>query len=208
MGGLGSGGHNRRHAGFVEQCRRIDAFRLQREGALRDRWSGRWTWTSSEGETNFIHMVGGTDAVWLKYSFRRNGGSWEPIDERVEIVWSPRHFGGAQAYFSCPRCSSRVRYLYGAGPRFLCRACHGLAHASSTESQSDRSFRKVRKLRASIGAGQGIEDFIPDRPRYMRRVRYEKIVQCIAEGEREIMDEMIVMMRRLGIAPTQKGFWS
>lgn len=208
MGGLGSGGHNRLYAGFVEHCRRIDAFRLQREGALRDRWSGRWTWTSSEGETNFIHMVGGTDAVRLKYSFRRNGGSWEPVDERVGIAWSRRHFGGAQAFFFCPLCSRRARYLYGAGPRFLCRLCHRLGYASSAESEANRTLRKVRKLRASIGAGQGVEDFIPDRPRYMRRVRYEKIVQCIVESEREIMDEMIVMMRRLGITPTQKRFWS
>ena len=89
----------------------------------------------------------------------------------------------------------------------LCRACHGLAYASSTESQSDRSFRKVRKLRASIGAGQGLEDLIPPRPKFMRKARYEEIVQRIEQGEREVMDEFLVIMRRFEGAVSQKGFW-
>jgi hypothetical protein len=116
--------------------------------------------------------------------------------------------GGAQAYFSCPHCLARVRYLYGAGPRFLCRASHGLAYTSSTESQSDRSFRKVRKLRASIGAGQWLEDLIPSRPKYMRKARYEEIVQRIEQGEREVKDEFLVIMRRFEGAVSEKGFWS
>lgn len=208
MGGLGSGGHNRLHNGCVEHHRRIDAVTMQNQGVLRDGWSGTWTWTSSDGEENFIKLLGGKDQIRLKYRFRSNGGPWQPVEETVWLIWSPRHFGGAQAYFSCPHCSARVRYLYGAGPRFLCRACHGLAYASSTESQSDRSFRKVRKLRASIGAGQGLEDLIPSRPKYMRKARYEEIVQRIEQGEREVLDEFLVIMRRFEGVVNQKGFWS
>lgn len=208
MGGLGSGGHNRLHNGCVEQHRRIDAVIMQKQDVLMDGWAGTWTWTCSDGEENYIKLFGGGDHIRLKYRFRSNGGPWQPVEETVWLYWSRRHFGGAQAYFSCPRCFSRVRYLYGAGPRFLCRACHGLAYCSSTESQSDRSFRKVRKLRASIGAGQGLEDLIPARPKYMRKARYKKIVQRIEQGEREVMDELLNMMRRFDGTVSERGFWS
>lgn len=208
MGGLGSGGHNRLHNGCVEEHRRIDAVKLQKECVLKDGWAGTWTWTSSDGEKNYVQLFGADDHIRLKYNFRRNGGPWQPVEETIHIDWSERHFGGAQAYFSCPRCVTRARYLYGADTRFLCRSCYRLAYASSTESQSDRSFRKVRKLRASIGAGQGLEDFIPARPRYMRKAKYQKIVQRIEQGEREVMDQFLIMMRRFDGIVGDKGFWS
>ncbi|NQY98747.1 MAG: hypothetical protein HRT82_16460 [Henriciella sp.] len=208
MGGLGSGGHNRVHNGCVEEHRRIDAVKLQKEGVLKDGWAGTWTWSSSDGEKNYVQLFGAEDHIRLKYKFRRNGGPWQPVEETIGINWSERNFGGAQAYLNCPRCGARARYLYGADTRFLCRSCCRLAYASSTESQSDRSFRKVRKLRASIGAGQGLEDLIPARPKYMRKARYQKIVRRIEQGEREVMDEFLIIMRRFEGAVSKKGFWS
>lgn len=208
MGGFGSGGQNRKHRGKVEDHRRIDAVRMQNEGVLVDGWAGQWTWTSSDGEVNSVQLRGGKDAIRLAYRWRINGGDWKDISEAISIDWSPRHLGGAQAFFLCAHCSSRARYLYGAGARFLCRKCHGLVHASSAEGVSDRSIRKVQKLRASIGADLGLEGIIPKRPRYMRKARYERTVAAIEQAEREVMDEMLVLMRRLESPKASEGFWS
>ena len=52
MGGLGSGGHNRRHRGAVEAHRRLSANSMAKHGVFSEGWSGRWGWTGGDGETN------------------------------------------------------------------------------------------------------------------------------------------------------------
>lgn len=211
MGGLGSGGHNARHRSVVEAHRRLDVRLMQKEGVLTDGWIGQWTWTSSDGETNLIRLFGGRETVRLAYNYRINGGAWQEIDEPVAIDWSPRRFGGAQAFFLCPKCAKRARYLYGAGARFLCRGCHGLVNESSRQSDHDRALRKAQSLRRRLGGDPGFDMPIADRPQYMRKDKYNSIVARIETAEREVMDHSLLLLRRLDNGSgksVEKGFWS
>ena len=211
MGGFGSGGHNDRGHGTIEHHRRIDAVKLQKKNVLVPGWVGTWTWTSSDGEKNFINLSGGRNEVRLSFRFRRNGGDWQSVSQSVLIEWSPRHYGGAQAYFQCPGCGSRVRYLYGADRRFLCRGCYRLVNASAREGRNDRVWRKVRKLRDSVGAEPGLEGYIPPRPRYMRKARYAGIVDGIHRHEHQVLLQYEKLLGRIDARrPTikRRSFWS
>ncbi|MGC6499975.1 MAG: hypothetical protein ACON4C_07260 [Henriciella sp.] len=209
MGGFGSGGHNRRGYGHVEAHRRLDAVRLQKDGVFRDGCVATVSWGSEPDRKSSLRIATGESVVRLLYKYRQDGQPWQDVDETVAIDWSPRHLGGAQAYFRCPRCAQRVRYLHGAGRRFLCRSCHGLVHASAREGRSDRLWRRVRKLRRSIGADEGLEAFIPPRPRYMRQAKYEAIVGEIERAERAVMLQAFNLFQRVEASlPSKRGFWS
>ena len=210
MGSMGSGGHNWRHRGTVEGCRRIDAAKMQKHGVLADGWFGRWTWTSEDGEQNYIHVFGGRHFVRLNYRYRQNGGDWQDVSETVHLDWSPRNFGGEQAYFRCPRCNARRRYLIGAGRRFLCRTCHGLVHASSREGRSDRIFRKGWKVKRKIGADLALGGHRGTRPKGMHRVTHARLLAEVDELESAAMDDsyrLLMRMQARSIRWRQPDFW-
>lgn len=197
MGGMGSGGHNWRWRGTVEGHRRLDCLLLRKRGLLVDGSSGTITWTSGDGEKNFIHVLGGRHSIQLIYNFRRNGGAWQDVCETVHLDWSPRHHGGAQPYFGCPKCGSRRRYLIGAGARFLCRACHGLVHAASREGHSDRVFRRSWKLKRRIGADLAVGGPRGTRPKGMHQATYAKLLRAVEETECAAMDDSYLALLRM-----------
>lgn len=202
MGGMGSGGHNWRYRGTVEGWRRIDAAKLQRRGLLVNGWAGCINWTSDDGETNSINVFGGRDRIRLSYRHRVNGGPWQDVSETIAIDWSPRHFGSGQAYFLCPKCGSRRRYLVNSSARFLCRACHGLVHASSREGESDRVFRRMWKVKRKIGAELALGGFRGLKPKGMHRATHDRLMAQVDALEAAAMDDsyrgLMRMMARGG----------
>ncbi|NBC19767.1 MAG: hypothetical protein GVY06_01760 [Alphaproteobacteria bacterium] len=197
MGGMGSGGQNSRHRGTVEGWRRIDAAKMQKHGELAVGWFGRWTWTSDDGEENYIHLSGGHHSIRLSYRYRQNGGDWQDVSQTVHLDWSPRHFGGEQAYFLCPKCGSRRRYLVGAGARFLCQACHGLVHAASREGESDRVFRRMWKVKRKIGAELALGGLRGAKPKGMHRATHDRLMAELDGLERAALDDSYRMLMRL-----------
>lgn len=188
MGGIGSGGHNRHWRGTVEGSRRIDACLFQKHDLFKDGVLGTVTWTSENGETNLIHVFGGRVQIQLSYRYCVDGGPWRDVREQVAIDWSPRAYGGAQAYFLCPECGTRRRDLIGAGARFLCRACHGLVHASSRESRGDRVFRKLWKAKRKIGADPALGGLRGSRPKGMHTATHARFSKQVDELERAALD--------------------
>ena len=216
MGGAGSGGHNKSWRGTAESYRRIDSVWLQKHCAQAAGWSGHITWTSAQGpsapsETNFINVSGGRDELTLSYRFRDNGGPWQDVCERVAVDWSPRRHGGGQAYFLCPRCASRRRFLIGAGPRFLCTMCHGLVNASTREGEVDRVFRKLWKIKRRIGADLALEGRRGTRPKGMHRATYARLVKQVEMLERAATNECcrrLMQTRSRGWrSRARPGFW-
>ena len=197
MGGTGSGGQNWRHRGTVEGWRRIDAAIMQKRGVLQEGWFGRWSWSSDDGEENYIHVFGGLHSIKLSYRYRRNGEKWQDISETVQLDWSARHFGGEQAYFRCPRCHARRKHLIGAGKRFLCQSCHGLVHSSSREGRSDRIFRKSWKVKRKVGADLALGGHRGTRPRGMHKTTHARLLAEIDELESAAMDDSYRMLMRM-----------
>lgn len=196
MGGLGSGGHNRRWRGAVESYRRLSANTMQRRGVFQEGWSGRWGWSAGDETVSWIWVYGGPDQVRLDFKFREGGGEWQSVNQTVCLTGVPKPFGRSQPYFRCPRCSRRVLHLYGSQPRFLCRACSGLVHASSRERGSDRALRQARKIRCRLGAEPGF-DHPASRPKHMRQATYEGLYDQLQTKEAESWDDALRLLQRL-----------
>lgn len=197
MGGFGSGGWNLRHAGTVEGRRRIDACAFAREGLLKQGIIATVSWGEGDGK-NSIVVLGGPDEVRLQYSWRRGDAPWMPHEETISIDRLARPYGGAQAYFRCPKCSRRVRFLIHGEIRYLCRHCLDLVHASTRERESDRAMRKVNKLRRRIGAEIGLEAAIGPKPKGMHQATFDRIYTEILQGEEIVWAEGMRIVRRLG----------
>lgn len=212
MGGSGSGNHTRKRGDMVEMHRRLDVFQLRKAKVLRAGWSGNWSWTNPDGTKSPIGLSGGADQIRLDYRVRMGGGAWQDVVEHVAILYNDCHLGGQRAYFGCPGCGGRVRYLYGAGKRFLCRTCHDLVHASSREGKLDRTLRKVRKLRRRLG-GDVSSDAPLQRPRYMRQQTYDRLVQEIIATETIVTGQFYERLQALrsesrASRSVAEGFWT
>jgi hypothetical protein len=170
---------------------------MQKAGVFREGWSGRWGWSSDNGETtNWIWVNGGQDEIRLNFNFRTGGGEWQSINQTVILTRVPKPYGSAQAYFACPRCGCRTLHLYGSLARFLCRSCSGLVHASTRERHSDRASRQARKIRRRLGAELGIDD-PAFRPKHMRLKTYERLHTRLEQKEAESWDDMLLLLQRL-----------
>jgi hypothetical protein len=126
------------------------------------------------------------------------------VDQSVPVERLAKPFGGA-----------RVRYLYGSQPRFLCRTCSKLRHASAREGEQDRACRKVRKLRRRIGADPDFEAVIP-RPAGMHWKTWEKAVDEIIAAEAAAMEPIMRHFLKFetraqpkpSLRPACGSFWS
>lgn len=214
MGGFGSGGHNKRwHA--LETCRWLEIGVIARQGLLNNGALGTLGWKARNGNNASIGVRGGHSEILLKYQVSKDDLP-QPliINEPVQIDWCPKHFGGQQAYFLCPKCCARIRKLFLFAYRFRCRRCHGLVHASSQEQTGNRATRKNQKLRAKLGAPLGLGDFIP-RPKGMHVATFEKYKARIRDAEQEILDDAARLLKRLNGDEThligmlrENSFWA
>ena len=196
MGGLGSGGHNRKSFGTVEHALSIDASRFKQRGLLTRGWSGRWVWNFEDGAQRSIGVSGGVDAVRLSFRRRGGDGNWQEACQRINIAYCDRRMGGHEAYFMCAPCGRRVRYLYLAGARFRCRTCSTLRHASARESVQERACRKVRTLRRRMGADVAFEAPVPRR-KCMHQKTWERSVDAIIEAEAAAMEPLLSQLQRI-----------
>src|SRR3954447_2906397 len=71
--------------------------------------------------------------------------------------------------------------LYSAGAGFLCRHCHQLVFRSQRQNELDRIIRRADKLRVRLGGEPGWR--IPDRPKGMRKARYERLLTALLQAD-------------------------
>lgn len=176
MGGRGSGRifHWDKKTS-LEECRSIDVRDWKRRALLADGSSFSWAWWMDGKKTADIRVFVLAEQVTLSYRYRRNGGKWQDIDDRITLVTTPCHFGRERTWFSCPSCLRRAAKLYSASAYFRCRRCCGLPYASQQETILDRANRKAFKLRKRLGDGGCIGDPIWTKPKGMHWRTYEKL---------------------------------
>jgi hypothetical protein len=110
--------------GTVEQFRAFDVHVLHRMGALQEElviypWvSFRWP--------GLVYLTANRWRVDVKF---RHG-----VMKRIQVAWTPCHFGGWRPWFVCGRCSRRVGKLYSTGEALHCRLCLDLWYASQPTS--------------------------------------------------------------------------
>ncbi|HME26320.1 MAG TPA: hypothetical protein VKI44_34175 [Acetobacteraceae bacterium] len=82
---MSRGGHNWKGGGTVDGTRSIDVMTLARAGYLAGSQLGTWQWRS----TASVLVIGGRDAVTLKYQIRGGGEDWQPVKQQVPVRWTP-----------------------------------------------------------------------------------------------------------------------
>ena len=198
MGGFGSGGHNSKGQRIVEGQYWIDASDLKRRGLCRTGNVSHLYWNGSDGKKGpSLKVIGGEDSITLAYAWRRGDAPWQDHQERIALQHQPRHFGGTETYFLCPKCARTAKRLYGGGVRYLCRACHGLVHASTQERPGNRATRKNQKLRRKLGVEIGLGDWIGPKPKGMHTRTFERMSARIHAAEAEVYDDMLVVLNRM-----------
>ncbi len=165
MGGSNSGRpRSRRYLSSLPRLSLVPA-RIWRQGAT---W-GPCLYTWSNG--NSMHAQKTASELIFRYS----------IDGQVKAEWIalgslPRHFGGTLTIAYCPCCGRAVRVLYFAS-QFVCRRCTGAVYASKGRGRAMRAQVQFQKLRARIRPGTEDYDlnYMPRRPKGMRRATYERL---------------------------------
>jgi hypothetical protein len=156
MGGSGSGrrwGYDPKPTTTQHFC--IDVRHWEREGLLTPGLAFMFKWTRNGGELGAMEVEVEADCVILTYAYRRprEEGDGKVARYPVYLERTPCHLGGERPWFLCPGrgCGRRVAILYTA-PTFSCRRCLGLGYWSQREGELDRKQRKLRKVRARLGA--------------------------------------------------------
>ncbi len=218
MGGYGSGRKRSRSCGTMEENRSLDVNKLNHAGCLQSGWHGGWEWTVDGERVAWIQIAAEESRLRLEYSYRRNGGDWEDINQPAPLTWMPCRFGGKRPYFLCPgvvdrvSCGRRVMKLYGADRYFLCRHCHHLSHASQGEAPWDRALRRANRIRMKLGGDPGTANQFPDKPIGMWHRTYERLREENSEAE-HLADALMMLHLTRGarqnlFADMNRSFWT
>ncbi len=112
-------------------------------------------------------------------SFRIQIGKSQQV---FDLAFCPRHFGGGQWYFICPRtgrlCSAVWRppgALYFASRQTWGRQ---VAYSSQFQTRTDRAYRAARAIRMRLGGSEweSIDECDPPKPKWMRWNTYERLI--------------------------------
>lgn len=197
-----NGGWNKSH-GTVENIPRIDSFEAAEVGydgvlfALRDNCP-----TLVLDCWRDITYAPDRDIETVEVRHPKDGWS-----RTIELSRKANGYGGSQAFFLCPGCGRRVRYLYQVGAAFLCRKCSRLNYRSQQETRSDSMYyynRGMDLVEKHLDTwprvrpdGFGFCAWIPERPRYMHQTTYGKYLRRFAKYQDQHQCRQLEDMARL-----------
>jgi hypothetical protein len=165
-----------RHYGTVEKLQSFDVHTLYRAGALQEDLV-KWVFCSFR----WPGIVRVACNRWLVDVVFRGGAQ-----QRIPLVWSWCHFGGARPWFICTRCDRRVGKLYNSGASLACRQCRDLRYSSQRRGAKSRSYLQALKLRLRLNDIATIGGPIPERPRRMHRQTYYRLCRRLEELEKKL----------------------
>lgn len=117
--------------------------------------------------------------------------------ERVDLVRTPCHYGGARAWFKCPGCSRRSGKLFLRQGRFLCRRCHGLGYASQLTARVERPRLIAQRIRRQLGQDPpSLFAPFPEKPDGMPQRTYDRLYAKGAHYERLSMVNLAAWVER------------
>ena len=193
---------NEKTHGTVENCERIDSFEAMRCDP--NSWetgisAGGKVWLDcdhyvvqrGESEKEIVHLF-------------HPGSRWE---QELKLTRIDSGFGGTRAYWLCPACGERFRYLYFKKRRFICRKCAELNYKSQQETKNGlRYVRKGKKLAEErLGwlpqpmSPIDFAGFVPQKPKGMHWSTYFKHRRRLDRyQEQYVEDAMREMMQVYG----------
>ena len=104
------------------------------------------------------------------------------LDQRLDLLAQPRHFGGRQWYFLCPITSKKcsVVWLPPGADRFCSRQAWGkqVAYSTQFEPPFNRAISAREKVKDKlIGKLNRREWELPSKPKWMRWDTYERLAE-------------------------------
>lgn len=135
----------------AELVQRLDVRQLARRGLLVGSTGFTWTWhRAGEPAGSIGVVVDSGQCLTLRYATTDTEARRDVV-QRVELLATGCHLGGARRWFACPCCGRRVALLYLRWGRFACRPCQRVAYASQSEDELGRLWRKQAKIEARLG---------------------------------------------------------
>ena len=140
-------------------------------------------WLDDDGEVRATAVISASTTIRPSatgYGEMHVVANW--IDQTIRLAAQPRHFGGRQWYFVCPRANQRVSVLWSPpGKRFFAgRKSWGsdVAYLSQYYAAGPRAHYMANKLCDRIG-GPGASELweVPPKPMWMRWRTYERLVE-------------------------------
>jgi hypothetical protein len=123
--------------------------------------------------------ISGNEQGWFRIQIAEIG-----LDQRINLVSRPRHFGGRQWYFICPFKNRRVSVLWmPPGARyFACRQRWGrsVAYLSQCLGPEDRAHRGKTKITSRLCRMSGLDPDewdLPPKPKWMRWRTYDRLLE-------------------------------
>ncbi len=204
------------------------------------RWNNNGGWNKTHGQVEKVPRIDSYEAAAVQglghlLGYADNGIPlvldchrsilYEPeADREIVEVWNPKGgwsqelelsrkvngYGGSQAFFLCPACGKRARYLYLTGAAFLCRKCSRLNYKSQQATRSgamyyyDKGMALVERRLDSWPRvrpdGFSFCTWIPERPRYMHGNTYRRyLLRFLRYQEKHCNREMEDLARILRI---------
>ena len=112
------------------------------------------------------------------------------LDQSIDLVAAPRHFGGVQWYFRCPMTERRssVLWMPPGASCFASRQAWGsqFAYASQFETPNYRAHLRAHKIHCRLSGEDHNPIYhvaAPPKPRYMHRNTYEKLLVRLLHAE-------------------------
>jgi hypothetical protein len=157
------------------------------------------SWTNNfTGRISSAYITIGTkteSSGWMRVQLR-------DLEQRIDLVAQPRHFGGRQWYFRSPttgRCCSTLWTPPGAS-RFGSREEWGksVAYGSQFGTPVDRAHRGKAKIKAKLIGDEDPEEWdLPPKPKWMRWHTYNKYVEKFDRYEGQLNALCVRALQRL-----------
>ena len=183
MGGYGSGDRTRPRKITCEVENKIDIRILNRHGGLAPGTSGTISW-ESDGKTNLINFSVNEQFLMLDAC---NIG-WT---QTIQFDWTECNYGGKRTWVLCPVCHARVVVLYSGRKGFACRQCNDLKYACQSESDLDRIYRKICKLRKTLGGSDNLSKPLWLKPKGMHRKTFTRLLDTEKKLKQQLQAEML-----------------
>lgn len=151
MGGVGSGGWNKKYAGTIDETLRIDAVWLHRQGILKARKPRTVTWSSNGLALLELSFTRSDNTLAVKDATAEGSHYPDGLAQGIVLNEQPRNVGGHATLFICPSCGAARQHLYLPQNRFICRDCAGLTYKVRREREIDRAFRRWDKASVKLG---------------------------------------------------------
>ena len=197
-----NGGWNKSH-GTVEKVPRIDSFEAAEVG-----YDGVLFASRDNGLPLVLDCY--RDVTYAPDRDIETVEIWHPKDgwsRTIELSRKLNGYGGNQAFFLCPACGERRRYLYQVGTAFLCRKCAQLNYRSQQETRSDSMYfydKGMALVDKHLDTWPRVRpdgftfcSWVPERPRYMHETTYRRYLRRFLRYRRQHEARELEDLRRL-----------